>query len=91
MDAEAWILLAGVVAPIVGGLLAWLIYIERRMMTRDEHERLCKAARDSTAEKLDQVLDQLTDARNSHDRVATAVQELSRTVAVLADRAGVQR
>jgi hypothetical protein len=95
MNAESWILLAGVVAPIVGALLAWLIYIERRMLTREEHERLCLETRTQMTEKLDHILERIKSAeqtaQESRHLVANSLHELSLKVAVLADRAGVYR
>lgn len=86
MDAESWILLAGVFVPIIGGLLGWLVYIERRMLTREDHARICQDARDDASEKLDRILDEMKAARESRHSLSNAVHELALKVAVLADR-----
>jgi hypothetical protein len=86
MDAQSWILLAGVVAPIVVGLLGWLVYIERRMLTREDHARICKDARDDASEKLDRILEEMKAARESRHTLTNTMHELALKVAVLTDR-----
>lgn len=65
MSSEGWILLAGVLAPIVGSLIWWLVAIEQRMLSREEHDRLCQARTQKSDEKLDQILDRIDTAVES--------------------------
>lgn len=83
MSTQDWLLLGALLVQIVGGI----IYFEQRMgkfLTREEHERICKDARDATTDKLDAILEKVNE-------VGANVTKMVPTVAVLADRAGIQR
>lgn len=83
MTIQDWFLLGALGIQVLGGIF----YFEQRMgrfLTRDEHERICQRARDATTEKLNRIEQKIDD-------VSTNVGKIVPTVAVLADRAGVQR
>jgi hypothetical protein len=49
---------------VVGGILGWLLRLERRMgtaLTREEHDRICTERTDRMEKKLDRVADRVDD------------------------------
>jgi len=86
VEAHDWLNFAWVA---FGGAVAWLVRLERRfgkVMTRDEHERICMQRNDTLGEMLGEIKAGLEKGSESRDKLLSQVTEMRVDIATLKER-----
>lgn len=77
MSVSDWLVLGGIAVAIAGGGLGWLLRIERNMLTREDHEKICQERNATVQRSVDDLRDDMerrhTENRKSFDKIETGV------------------
>jgi hypothetical protein len=79
----------------LGGLMTWMFWVQRSMLTREEHEKICMVHHQETLRKIDEVGRSINvndrDARVKREELSDKLNSVIVDVSVLKDRAGIIR
>jgi hypothetical protein len=94
MDDSAIHTVLGIAVTVLtmglGGLMAWMFWVQRAMLTREEHERICMIHHSETLRKLDMLSAEIKnndlDARRTREELKNQLGAVVTDVSVLKDR-----